>query len=191
MSEKLLAGRVHLWTAAEGTAAPAPAQAPGGAWSKLGDSQYTNDGVRMTMSETIEETMTLKSTLPQDADRTEESYRIAVDIYDATIDTLGLLLGKTVTTRNPGSGSIGTKRVDLHRGFRVKKYALLLQGNAPYALSMPSENDMYWWWPRVYVVSLGEFRRVKTKQILPVTFGLLDHSSAQAGYVIAKSGDAT
>lgn len=190
-ADKLLSGPARLWIADEGTDPPVPGVTPPSPWRELGDGLYTEDGIRINEAETFERTPTLNSTLTLDVDRTQEMFTISVNIQDATLDTMAVLKGLPLTTTAAASSAIGTKRMNLKRGFNVKKYALLLGGYTPYEVTTDGETDMYFWWPRVFVASVGEYTRMKGKQILPVVLELLEDDTHGAGYVIAKSAEAT
>ena len=195
-NEKILGGPVKIYTGSAGATMTEPDATPSSTdWTLLGEEYYEESGISINLAETIETTRILSSTLPVKAFRTAEDPTISCNILDATVETLGLLLGNSVTTVAAGSSTIGTSAVNLNRGATVTEYALQLIGAAPYAYSGGNANtndldDMVWYFPLVYVMSIGQFTRAKTAQVLPVTFGVLEHATANIT-VKAKTANST
>lgn len=123
-----------LYLAPVGTAFPAVDANPPGPWVKVGtsgDLNYTEDGVTVQHSQSVELWRALGSTGPRKAFRTEEEQRISLVLADLTLEQYALALNhNTVTTTPPASGVAGTKKIGLSRGLDMPQRALLVRGPA-------------------------------------------------------------
>lgn len=189
-SEKIISGRASVYTAAVGTAAVEPnAASISSSWTLLGEEFYSEDGVSLDFTETIEGERVLGSTMIQKAFRTEESGSITVNLKDVTVATLSKLLNdNSITNVAAASGVIGTSQVSFYQGHDVSETALMIRGYAPYT-EATAFGDMVWYFPRTYA-TIGSFTMVKTAIVIPVTFTILDHSTSQMGYLKAKTANA-
>ena len=167
-SEVLLSGAVKIYSGRRGrNAGRGWRPVTTSIWTLLGEEYYTEDGVRITHSETIEKEMILASTLGQAPKRTAEAHTLAVNLMDAKIETKAILSGNAVTTVVATSSQIGTVQVALKRGHYVKEYALMMRGTAPYVLDDPEdENALSYYLPQVYVMSVGEYIKHKRAEVL-------------------------
>src|SRR5690349_18851993 len=125
----ILTGVGTIYVAAAGTAMPAVNAAPSGSWRTLGETQ---DGVDVEPNDKIEKIMTDQRTGPVKAERTEETMIIKTKLAEATLENLADAMGVTLTDTAPGSGTIGTREVNLHRGAVVQEFAILFRGKSPY-----------------------------------------------------------
>lgn len=135
---EILAAPLEVWLAAYGEAFPDPGDAsPGGNWELLGVNGADNqgdEGLTIEHQQTINIFRGGKSTAPLKAWRTEEGLRIAVTLFDVSLETYAKAINDaTVTDSSPGSSSIGTREVNLHQGSQVAVFALLARGeHSPY-----------------------------------------------------------
>jgi len=179
-------GRLYLGDALADP--PALGSAPdSGDWRNVGDTQ---DGVDVDPSQKVELTRTDQRTGPVKAVRSEETLKIKTKLAEMTLENLADALGNSVTDVAAGVGTIGTRKVFLHRGANVAEYALLFEGYSPY-LNGPA----YYYVPRVYI-DLDAIKHDKSKNAaIPVTFEALENLSASSeeerfGYLIAKDAAA-
>lgn len=126
---EILTGVGEIYLAPTGTAFPALDATPAGEWTHLGQTQ---DGVTVTLDQSIEEIRTDQETGPRKATRTEESLVLETKLVAHTLENLAFVLGNEVTDNPPGVGTIGTRAVGLYRGQVVKTYAILFRGTSAY-----------------------------------------------------------
>jgi len=143
--ETILVGVGELYIADVGTAFPALDTEPGVEWKAVG---YTQDGVTVTLEQSITEHRVDQETGPVKASRTEEGLLIATNMAEATLDNLAKLLGRTIKTTAADDGQIGTEALGLYRGSKVARYALLFRGN------FSEHNEEY---PAQYQIPVGYF----------------------------------
>jgi hypothetical protein len=134
---EVIAQPFTLWVAPVGTAFPLIDVAPGGSWTKVGtsgDLNYTEDGVTITHSQSVELWRALGSAGPRKAFRGEEELRIAMVLADVTLEQYAHALNyNAVTTVAAGVGTAGYKKLGLSRGLDVVQRALLVRGSgSPY-----------------------------------------------------------
>jgi len=136
-----------LWVAPVGTAFPDVDTAPNGSWTKIGtsgDLNYTEDGVTITHSQSVELWRALGSTGPRKAFRGEEELRIAMVLADVSLEQYkNALNGNTVTDTPAGVGTPGYREVGLSRGLNISEYALLVRGSgSPYGDSFAMQYEI-------------------------------------------------
>lgn len=140
----------ELWLAPVGTSFPDPATTPPSPWVKIGTNgnrNYTEDGVMVTHSQTLEEARVAGATGPIKATRTAEGLKIGMKLLDLTLEQYAHALNEaSVTTTAAGSGTSGTKSVNLHQGSTVATNAMLVRGASPY----DDSEHMQYQVPRVY-----------------------------------------
>jgi hypothetical protein len=133
---EIIAAPFTLWAAPVSTVFPLVSVAPAVDWVKIGTSgadNYSEDGVTVTPSQTVEVFRALGSTGPRKAFRTEEDLRISLTLHDLTLEQVKLALnGNAVATIVAAPGVPGTKDIGLSRGQAVTRYALLVRGVSPY-----------------------------------------------------------
>ena len=121
-----------LYLAPEGSVFPTIDEQPGVSWKKIGTSgalNYTEDGVTVSHSQTLENFRSLGSTGPRKSFRTEEDLMISLTLVDITLEQYGIALnGNTVSTVPAAPGESGYKSIGLSRGLDVTRYALLVRG---------------------------------------------------------------
>lgn len=137
-----------LWVAAVGTAFPLIDADPDTSdWTKVGtsgDLNYTEDGVTITHSQSVELWRALGSTGPRKAFRGEEELRIALTLADLTLEQYANAMNyNTVTTTPQAMGAAGYKSLGLSRGLAVAQRALLIRGNgSPYGDSYYTQYEV-------------------------------------------------
>lgn len=133
---EIIMGPMELFTAPVGTAFPDVDEAPSVTWVKLGTSgkqNYKEDGVTITIAQTLAHFRGLGSTLPIKSIRSEEDITVSVILADLSLEQLRLALNSNaITTTAAGSGTPGDKAVELYRGPDVTQMALLARGPSPY-----------------------------------------------------------
>lgn len=120
-------GPLELWWAATGTAMPAVGADPAaGGFTKIGSSgkdNYTEDGVSISTSQTVEQFTPLGRTAPTKAFRTNEDLTVQVTLADISLAQVRLALNQNAITTNAGN-----KQISLNRGVDVTFIALLVRG---------------------------------------------------------------
>jgi hypothetical protein len=126
----------QVYWAPTGTAYPAISATPSGSWILLGTAgaeDYSDAGVTVTHSQTINEIRGASSTGPRKATRTEESIEISLTLMDVTLEQYRMSLNSNaITTTTAASGVTGKKEVNLFQGVDVSVFALLVRGQSPY-----------------------------------------------------------
>lgn|SRR5574341_2286648 len=121
-----------IYVAPVGTAFPSIEDAPLAPWVKVGtsgDLNYTEDGVTVTHSQSVELWRAYGSTGPRKAFRAEEELRIAFVLADISLEQYNLALEyNAVATVAAASGTGGYKKIGLTRGLTVNQRALLVRG---------------------------------------------------------------
>ena len=186
-----------LYVAAVGTAFPEIDETPGVSWTKVGtsgDLNYTEDGVTVTHSQSVEMWRALGSTGPRKAFRTEEELHIALTLADISFEQYALALNyNSVSTDAPGAGTAGFKTLGLSRGLDVPQRALLVKGaGGPYGASYPVQYEV----PVAVQVGEPEVVFVKGEPAgLALEFAALEDPDAsdeteRFGRLIAQNADA-
>lgn len=129
--EEILVGPLDLYLAPRGEPFPDVGTDPtAGNFVLLGASGTENqdeDGVSVSLPQSIETFVGGGNTMPIKAWRTEEGLEISVTIADLTIDTV-----KVALNGNDEVESTGQREISLFRGIDVTEYALLATGKSPY-----------------------------------------------------------
>ncbi len=172
IADEILTGVGRLYIAAVGATYPAVNVTPNAAvWTDLGE---TLDGVTVTPDQTINEFTTDQRTGGVKATRSEESLMIETKLAQNTLENLASVLGVTVTDTPPGSGTIGTRKIGLTRGFTVDEFALLFRGTSPYG-AWNAQYEV----PRGYFGGSQAMEHTKDGQTsIPVEFHALEDLSA-------------
>jgi len=133
---EIIAAPFTLWLAPVATAFPLLSAAPGAGWTKVGtsgDRNYSDDGVTVAHSQTLETARPAGATGAVKAWRTEEELVISLTLWDMTLEQYAAALnGNAVATTAAGTGTIGTKTIGLSQGREVTAYALLARGPSAY-----------------------------------------------------------
>lgn len=167
----LLTNVGELFIAPVGTTFPALTATPASPWRALGDTQ---DGVDMNSDDKIELVRTDQRTGPVKATRIDEIVTVKTKLAEATLENLADALGATVTDTAPGSGTIGTREINLHRGATVEEFAFLFRGDSPYG-AYPAQYEL----PRAYCDEVGSIKYDKGKNApIPITFKCLEDLDA-------------
>lgn len=123
-----------LYCAPVGTAFPLIAAAPAGDWIKVGtsgDRNYSDEGVTVAHSQSVNTVRGAGATGPQKAFRNEEDQVISLVMWDMTLEQYALALNSNaVATTAAGVGTAGFKALKLYRGVEVATMALLIRGDA-------------------------------------------------------------
>ena len=97
-----------IYTAPEGTLAPEISLTPPNTWSLLGTNgarSISDDGLSVTIEETIESQRSLGSTGVQKLFRTEEDVMLGISLLDVTVETFSIAMsGLPVTQVPPAAG---------------------------------------------------------------------------------------
>ncbi|MBS3927094.1 MAG: hypothetical protein KGZ65_00115 [Sphingomonadales bacterium] len=129
---EIVAAPLTVYLAAVGTAFPDVDESPGGSWTKLGtsgDKNYSDDGVTVSLPQSIETFTPAGDTVPRKAFRTEEGLEISFTLVDLTPEQVAKVLDDAaITTVAASSGVPGTKKIPLRRGLQVANFALLARG---------------------------------------------------------------
>lgn len=155
---EIVAAPYELYVAAVGESFPAiGTEPPGGNWVLIGTSgadNYSEDGVTIQATETVEDFRTLGGTGPVKSFRTEEDLIVGVTLHDMTLEELARAFNF-----NTVSDDTDDRTMNLMKGLEVSYMALLVRGNGagPYGTGY----NMQWEIPRVRVS--GEAEIVFTK----------------------------
>ena len=147
-------------------------------WQVLGSDYISEEGVSQNFSETQEDVMIQVSNLPIKTYRTVEDKQISMTVYDMSAKTFSLLnnnnsiyqLGKAAT----GNVNMDTEMVILEQGVDVDYIGLIVEGNSPAGKAENPTELMYFYYPRVAVMEMGEFSLTKTATGMPITFKLYE-----------------
>lgn len=135
-----------LYLAPVGTAFPLIDGAPAAAWIKVGsngDRNYSEDGVTVAHSQSIETARPAGATGPVKAWRTEEDLKISLTLWDMTLEQYRKALDDvTVTTVAAGAGTAGHKMIPLSQGQEVTAYALLARGVSAYGAGFNAQYEV-------------------------------------------------
>lgn len=173
---EVIMGPMELYVAPVGEAFPDVDEAPAGNWDLVGTSgkqNYKEDGVTVTLSQTLAHFRGLGSTLPIKSIRSEEDVTVEVILADMALEQVALALNSnTVTTTAAGTGTPGDKAIQLYRGPDVAQMALLARGPSPYFASGYAQFEL------LKVVVEGEPAMVWTKSGDPVGVQLMFRAQA-------------
>lgn len=126
----ILVGPGTLYAANESTACPDVDDVPGASWTNLGEFK---DDLKVTLDQSITLHRTKNRTGPVKATRSEEGITFEAVLAEATLENLAKVMnGLTVSDTAAIVGTIGTRKLKLHRGADVTEFALLWRGNSPY-----------------------------------------------------------
>lgn len=147
---QITASPLTVYLAPTGETFPEVDAAPAGNWVKLGTEgakDYNEEGVTVTLSETVETFTGAESTAPRKAFRTEEGLVLAFMLADLSPEQYALILDDaTVTTTPAGASQPGEKEIDLLRGISVHQYALLAKGESTVDNALALQYE----WPTVF-----------------------------------------
>jgi hypothetical protein len=131
---EILVGPLTLYAAPVGEAMPAVGVTPAGNWSKIGtsgDKNYSEDGVTITHSQTVDLHFVAGSTGPVKATRSQEGLMVAVTLHDLkAAEYTRIIDNVSPTVVAAGSGTIGTTAIQLRKGTSPAEFALLVRGEA-------------------------------------------------------------
>lgn len=133
---EIIAAALTVYFAPTGTAFPAVDEEPSASWTKVGTSgplNYSDEGVTVEHSQSIELWRALGDSGARKAFRTEEDQKFRLTLVDLTLEQYKLALNNnTITTTAASSGVPGTKKIGLSRGQTLHTVALLVRGPSPY-----------------------------------------------------------
>lgn len=156
MSEyELIAAPLEVFLAPVGTAFPDLNQEPQSPWEllgKLGDKSYTDDGVSVSLPQTIETFTPAGGTMPRKAWRTEEGVVLSVTVADVSAEIMAKAVNDNEITEASGEVSLS-----LLRGIDVAEYALLARGQSP----EDGDGKAQFQLPKCYVSSEPEVQYTK------------------------------
>jgi hypothetical protein len=135
-----------LWVANTGTAFPTITAAPGAGWTKIGtngDRNYSEEGVTVGHSQSLNYARPAGATGPVKAFRTEEDLRISLTLWDITLEQYAFAMNRNaVATTAAGAGTAGFKKLGVHRGTQVSEVALLLRGISAYGPAFTAQYEV-------------------------------------------------
>ena len=163
---EMISGPITMYSAPEGTTAAEISATPGSPWSLLGTNgarSYSDNGLTVTIEESIESQRSLGSTGVVKLFRTEEDVMLTLSLLDVSVETFAIAMsGLSVTTIPAGSGTGGYRHVPLLRGFNVQNLAFLAKGFSPYGDGMSAQ----FWVPKAYASFSGELQYVKGEAVV-------------------------
>jgi len=127
---ELIAAPLTVWLAPVGTSFPDIGVEPPAAWNKLGkmgDENYTEDGVTVQLPQTLEGFTPAGATMPAKMWRTESGVIVGVTVADVRAEVMKYALNGNEVTE-----ATGTFSLPLLRDVDVTEYALLARGQSPY-----------------------------------------------------------
>lgn len=140
---EILIGPCEIYLAPVGTTFPDVDTVPGSDWFLLGKNGKRNmadGGVTITHEQTINVHRNAGSTGGVTAVRPEESLKVSFTIEDITLEQYAKALNnKTVEKVAAASGTPGYRKISLHQGPAVAKYAMLCRGMSPYGDGMNAQ----------------------------------------------------
>lgn len=143
---EIIAGPLEVYIAPVGETMPAvTAEPPAGNWVLLGtvgDTEYSEEGVHVRHTETVEDYKSLGSTAPVKSFRTEEGLMISFVLNDLTLEEYSRVLNL-----NTVALSSNDKTLSMYKGGPVATRALLVRGAdmGPYGTAY----NIQWEIPRV------------------------------------------
>jgi hypothetical protein len=147
---EIISGALTLWRAPVGTAFPKIDAEPAADWvliGKSGTKNYSDDGVSVQHSQTINKVRPAGSTGARKGLRDTEDQRVVVTIWDGSLELYALALGGgEPTSVAAGVGTAGYKQVGLSRGEFVEEYAVMARGPSAYDEKMTAQYEI----PRCY-----------------------------------------
>ncbi len=147
---EIVSGPLTLWLAPVGTAFPAIDAAPAAGWIKVGtdgDKNYSDSGVTVTHSQTVNKVRPAGSVGARKALRADEDLMFALVLWDLTLEQYAAALGDLeIATTAAGVGTAGFKQIGLSRGEEVATHALLARGVSPYDAALAAQFEV----PRCY-----------------------------------------
>jgi len=141
----VLVGVGSLYVAPVGSTFPDVDATPTDPWNSMGQ---TDGGITVTLEQTLDQHRSDQNTGPVKVTRSEENMVIEANLLEATLENLARVLTEEVADTPPGAGTIGTRALNLYRGFGVKTMALLFRGE----YQSPYGN-----WPAQWEVPYGYF----------------------------------
>lgn len=130
---EIIAAPFSVYWAPVGEAFPLIDAAPAGNWALIGtsgDENYSEEGVTLVHSQTIEKARPAGSTGARKAFRTAEDMMIRFTMWDMKLEQYNKALNNNaVATTAAGSGTAGFKALNLYRGLDVALMALLVRGD--------------------------------------------------------------
>lgn len=130
---EIVAQPFELWVAPVTTTFPDIDADPDSPWTKVGTSgalNYTEKkGVMVSHKQTVDLWKSLGSTGARKAFRTEEEFKVSLELADISLEQYQLALNyNTVNTVAPSGSVAGHKTIGLSRGLAVLQRALLVRG---------------------------------------------------------------
>ena len=176
---EIVVGPLEIWLAAAVEAEDDVDIAPVGNWNKVGttgDENYTEDGVTVTHSQTVQEHRAVGTTGALKATRTEESLTIAFALMDMNLAQVTRLLNNTTKSTGATAGASAFDYIGLRRGADITVLSMIARGDG---LSPTGAYNIQLYTPRVY--QSGDFSPVFSKSAVATyaaVFSALEHQSA-------------
>lgn len=135
--DEIICAPFTIWIAPVGTAFPALTAEPAGAWRKLGTHgarSYSENGTAIQHSQQHQTSKPAGRSGTSFTFASDEELRIAVELYDLTLEQYAHVLGQNVVTVNPAQAGLpGTRSIGLSLRRRAdSSVAILVRGPSPY-----------------------------------------------------------
>lgn len=162
---EVLGGIFDAFVAPPGTARPVMDIDPADPWALLGTGgsrNVTEDGVTISMPQSVNAWRSLRSMGPRKHFRVSEDVMIKLALADMTLEAFAQAFeANTITTTEPGA-SAGFRTVGITRGPNVRQLAVLLRFASPYGDDLVSQL----WVPYMSLTGNPEFNLKKGQPML-------------------------
>jgi len=130
---EIVAQPFELWVAPVGTTFPDIDADPDSPWTKVGTSgalNYTEKkGVTVSHKQTVDLWKSLGSTGPRKAFRTEEEFKVSLELADISLEQYQLALNYNTVATVAATGTVAQhKTIGLSRGLAALQRAILVRG---------------------------------------------------------------
>lgn len=189
MPAQHIVGPLTFYLADVGSAFPDVSDTPTTPWTKLGTSgaQDYEDGISVTLGQTIQTFTPAALTAPTDAFRTAEQPTFDVILADTTAAEFAKVMNDaTVTQTGAGVGTAGVSSFELYQGLTVATFAMVARGVSAHDPDMAAQYQV----PIVYQSGSPKPSYTKTAVTsLAVTFALLYDSTDKYGKLVIQTAD--
>lgn len=140
--QEVLGGIFDAWIAPALTARPYLDLDPLSPWALLGTGGSRNvseDGVTISMPQTVNAWRSLRSMGPVKHFRASEDVSVKFSLADMTLEQFAVAMGGNTVTPVPSGGHVGYRTMGITRGPNVRQYAILLRFASPYGDDLASQ----------------------------------------------------
>lgn len=178
---EVVAGPAHVFVAPADTAEPQPDAQPGATPTGYTDLGFTDGGVTVQHSQTINEIRVDQTVYPVKAIRTELSVMVSFTMVELTLENYIIAVNGVPGTDVPSTQAT-YNQIDLNPGVAVKTMALVVRGPSPYGGAGDTEEtdwSMQYWLPRAYMSGNPQVQFTRdNKAGLALEFKVLGTASA-------------